>query len=829
MSLINWFREKFKDLNLFYKFQIALFIVSIITLSVMVYFSYNEGKKLLTERSFDLLINITENKRKIIETYFLNLKNQISTFAENPSTKDALKDYVTGFRSHPPLSGTDSDSTLKKYYQQNFLELWRYNTLKKSINESYIPINPSAQALQYKYIVENPNPIFYKYRLSIPANVKREKYDLVHERYHPSFLKIRQKFELSDIILIDDRGNIVYTTSKKIDFSQNVLNNRSPLHNTNLGELYRQLMQSHNEDPVMFKDYDSYPPDFGTPSCFIGIPIFEPVKNRTEGGEKIGTLIFQVSNDKITSLLTNNLNWAGEGLGTTGEIAMVGSDFKLRNNTRRFLEDPTFYTTNLLRNTKDTATVEKIKRQKTTIMLREYKTQATMDALNGKNGHEQNIDFLGSEVLDVFMPINILNTRWAMITEMDGSEMFRSTIVFRNQLLIIALLLFVFITLLAAYLAKSLAEPMRKIQREVTMLAEGVFPKITSHIYRDELGKIDEAMNKLISNMREVATFAENIGKENFDYPFQPKNEKDILGNALVSMRDSLKQLSEDEHQRSWISTGKASFAEILRKSSESLEQMGNAVTFELVKYLHANQGAFFIWDEKIERLNILSLYAYDRRKYLQKSIQAGEGLVGQVFLEKTHLYLTEVPQDYADISSGLGFARPRCILLMPIQANNQVFGILEIASFNLLKPHEISFVASICEDVALTITNLKNTEETKRLLAEQQKITAQLRQQEEEMRQNFEELMATQEEMKLRQEKIELLLNGEASLDELQGSDSWITNGNLFIPTDKRIQDAIQRQKEMLDEAFAQNKLREQIIRNRVDKNNGKENSDTQ
>jgi methyl-accepting chemotaxis protein len=634
-------------------------------------------------------------------------------------------------------------------------------------------------------------------------------------------VKLVQKFELADILLIDKKGNVVYTMAKKVDFAQNF--KTSPLRNTNLGELYRQLMLSHNEDPVIFKDYESYPADLGAPACFMGVPIYEPRLNRAERGEKVGTLIFQVSNEKITNLLTNNLNWAGESLGTTGEIAMVGPDYLLRNNTRRFLEDPTFYYNNLLRSTGDTAVVEKIRRQKTTILLRKYQNQSSVQAINGKNGHFQTTDFLGSEVLDVYMPMNILGTRWAMICEMDGAEMFQSTIVFRNQLLIVGVIVFVFITILGAYLAKSLADPMRKIQKEVTMLSEGIFPKITTHIYNDELGKIDEAMNKLISNMREVATFAENIGRENFDFPFTPKNNQDILGNALLSMRDSLKTLSIAEHQRGWVSTGKALFAELLRKHNDSLDAMGNVIIAELIKYIGANQGAFFLQDDQTKQLRILSAYAYDRRKYLHKALQPGEGLVGQVFLERSRIYLTEIPEDYVDITSGLGHARPRCILVIPVQANRQIYGVIELASFDYLEDYKLEFVESVGEDIALTITNLKTTEETKRLLQESQKITQQLRQQEEEMRQNFEELLATQDEMRERYGKLDELLHGKITLEEMQENGDWVGDFQLDeYGMDKKVKDAILRQKTLLDEAYTKNQLREQIIRNKVENTNG-------
>jgi len=814
MNIIHYFRESFKNLNLFFKFQIALFFVSTITLSVMGYFGYTEGKNLLRKNSFKLLENITTSKRKSIESYFQTLKSQVSTLSENPSTAEALEAFHQSFLSHAPLPNETYTKTLERYYEQQVLDPLRFNALQKEWPENYVPAKTQAQALQYKYIVNNAKPLNFKHLLDKSIDFP-ELYDNIHQKYHGSFIKVRDEFEINDILLIDRKGNVVYSVNKKIDFAQNLLT--SPLQHNGAGALFKRLLQSHEEEDVVFRDYEHYIPNYYVPSCFIGTPIYIRNAERKDGKEKIGAIIFQLSNTKLSNLLTNNQNWADDGLGVSGEIALVGPDFKLRNNTRRFLEDPAFYQNALLNSKKDTLLVERIKRQKTTILHREYLTQATMNAINGKKGTENATDFLGSEVLDVYTPINILGTRWAMITEMDGTEMFSSTEVFRGNLLLISVILFVLVTVLGTYLARSLSSPMRKIQLEITMLSEGVFPKISSRVYNDELGKIDEALNVLINNMREVAKFAEDIGKGNFDSPFQAKNEQDVLSNSLVVMRDSLKKLSIEDQARSWVNTGTAMFANILRENSDDIHHLVNASIAALVKYLGANQGVFFYYNEDKKVLEAAGTYAHEKQKYWKKVIEPGEGLAGQVFLEGGFVYLTDVPESYSKITSGLGYARPRSVLVVPVKANDNVYGVIELASLEKITQLKIKFAQDMCENIAVTIARINTTEETRKLLQESQRSTEQLRQQEEEMRQNFEELMATQEEMRLRQEKLDILLHGQIQNQQsdrvLQSLDK---DENGLLPED-RIKDAIMRQKAMLDRTYKENREKEQNIREKI------------
>ncbi|MBT1708632.1 PAS domain S-box protein, partial [Fulvivirgaceae bacterium PWU5] len=137
-----------------------------------------------------------------------------------------------------------------------------------------------------------------------------------------------------------------------------------------------------------------------------------------------------------------------------------------------------------------------------------------------------------------------------------------------------------------------------------------------------------------------------------------------------------------------------------------------------------------------------------------------GAGRAGQAWQEGDTVYLTEVPQNYVRIVSGLGDANPTAVVIVPLKVNDQIFGVVEIASFGEFKDFEIEFVQKIAESIASTISSVKVNARTQRLLEESQEMTEQMRAQEEEMRQNMEELQATQEEMQRSQGETESTLN---------------------------------------------------------------------
>jgi PAS domain S-box-containing protein len=169
--------------------------------------------------------------------------------------------------------------------------------------------------------------------------------------------------------------------------------------------------------------------------------------------------------------------------------------------------------------------------------------------------------------------------------------------------------------------------------------------------------------------------------------------------------------------------------------------------------------------------LEMTACYAYERKKFAERRIAIGEGMTGQVVLEKQTLHRTDIPQDFVKITSGLGAALPRNLIIVPLMLDQKVYGVVEIASFEPIKPYQIEFVEKLGESIAATISSVKGGERTRKLLQETQQQAEQMRSQEEEMRQNMEELTATQEEM-------------QRILKEVQGSEQYVSS-LLNVSTD--------------------------------------------
>lgn len=315
--------------------------------------------------------------------------------------------------------------------------------------------------------------------------------------------------------------------------------------------------------------------------------------------------------------------------------------------------------------------------------------------------------------------------------------------------IIIGSSLIVLLLFLSYQLIDTFKKSMQSVTRMLLSLAKGETPS-KQKVIENEIGRLVHFSNEIADHLREASAFAKAIGRGELDASFQAKSKNDILSHALIQMQNMLHQVKQKDEQQNYSRQGITELSVILQNSQQEEKIFFQEIINFIVNYLEAKQGAIFILDENNEgaELSMVSCYAYGRKKYLQKSMAIGEGLIGQSILEKDIIYLTNVPQNYTQITSGLGEATPNCLVIVPIIASDLVHGAFELALFNTLDEYQLEMLKQMGASLGHTIAGLKTSSRTNKLLAEAQQQAEELRAQEEEMRQNMEELQATQEEM---------------------------------------------------------------------------------
>jgi PAS domain S-box-containing protein len=380
--------------------------------------------------------------------------------------------------------------------------------------------------------------------------------------------------------------------------------------------------------------------------------------------------------------------------------------------------------------------------------------------LSGGAGMFGDVDLLNGIIHD--KSIDVYNEIRANISQ----EIFASFV--QRFLLILALAVFYLIFI--SRFSSKLYLGINDIKEFSSTLVLGKLPSAIKLATKSELADIADILNNFVSSLREKIRYASQLASGQTDSTLVPLSEYDTLANALLDVEKSLKKADEEdnkykieEKKRTWTNEGLAKFGEILRMQTDNLANLSDEIIINLVKYLNADLGGIFLYNDEDKNdiyLEMISAFAFDRKKFIKKRIALGEGLVGTCAQEKQTIFVTDIPENYVEITSGLGSAPPRCILIVPLKTEENIFGILELASFNIFQPFEIDFVEKLSQSIATTYATVKININTNRLLEQSKKQAEEMSQQEEEMRQNLEELQATQEEAARREAEINSLAN---------------------------------------------------------------------
>ena len=384
--------------------------------------------------------------------------------------------------------------------------------------------------------------------------------------------------------------------------------------------------------------------------------------------------------------------------------------------------------------------------------------QAFAPVFEGQKVTVKGADYRGNTVLQISRKIDLPNL--ALIAKIDVDEANGHATELIWTFVYSGLCIAALATLAAMLFARSFTQPLYSMRNTLSLVAQGALPETSGDKSNDEFGQMSEKVDELVKTLKGSADFAQRIGEGKYDTAYKPASANDILGMSLINMRNNLIENERLDKERNWIVRGVAEISEILRMH-DSIDALGDDVIKFILEKIGALQGAFYIVnDDNAQQPPVIEMrasYAYTRKKYLKARFKFAEGLVGQAAAEKDIVLRTEIPDEYVTITSGiLGDQRPRCILVVPLITNEEVYGVLEFAGLKKFDPSQVKFLQELSLILARTIFNIKVNERTRKLLGESQQMSNELKEKQEVLRQNAEEMQATQEELKRSNQKLE-------------------------------------------------------------------------
>ncbi len=266
-------------------------------------------------------------------------------------------------------------------------------------------------------------------------------------------------------------------------------------------------------------------------------------------------------------------------------------------------------------------------------------------------------------------------------------------------------------------LARSITVPVGRVQKVLEELSLGKIVNAPDISRQDEIGQMSMALQKLIEGLKAYSKFAQRIGQGDFEAEFEPLSKDDILGNELLTMkrrlleaREKEKEQLELEKKRHWVSTGISMFSEIITANSSDIKQLSDVVLRQLMDYVNAAVGGVFILrfpdkDDQKPYLEQFSTIAYNRERIIKRTLEINEGLVGACFTEREPIFILDVPENYIQIKTGLGGALPKNIYLTPVKYEEKIFGVIELATFDIFDEFHRELIDAVAQSMAVAMS----------------------------------------------------------------------------------------------------------------------------
>ncbi|MEO6713396.1 MAG: HAMP domain-containing protein [Mycobacteriales bacterium] len=268
--------------------------------------------------------------------------------------------------------------------------------------------------------------------------------------------------------------------------------------------------------------------------------------------------------------------------------------------------------------------------------------------------------------------------------------------------------------------------------------------------------RLTESVNQLAANLttqvRSIAEVSTAVTRGDLtrQIAVEALGEVAELSDNINQMIGNLRETTQRNEEQDWLKTNLARISGLMQ-GQRDLMAVSRLIMSELTPVVSAQHGAFFLAesgaDEDVE-LRLIASYGYQARTSVSDRFRAGEALVGQAALEKKSILVTEAPADYIRITSGLGDAVPASIIVLPVLFEDQVLGVIELASFQHFSAVHQAFLDQLVETIGVTVNTIIANMRTEELLEQSQRLTQELQLQSEELQTQQEELRHSNSEL---------------------------------------------------------------------------------
>jgi class 3 adenylate cyclase len=472
------------------KLILMLVLCSVIAAAIVGGIAYQSGRNSLRASAVTRLTEILESQKRTLTGQLTDLRGALVTSTYGTMAQSALRDFTVGFDqlADAPIT-PEMTKGIADYYDFFARETERYSGTKLDV-EALLPTSNAERYLQATYSAKLPDD-----DTAIAMNDERDgsAWSVANARYQPYFREIVKRFAFEDALLLDARGNVVYSAYKNTDLGTNILT--GPYRSSNLRDAFQQAMSSNKTDRVVFTDFEFYQPAQMLPTAWMVAPI--PPTGKPEG-----VLALQFPITKINKVMTFDRNWDAAGMGQTGETILAGPDFLMRSDSRLFLEDPEKYRRLVIEAGTPPDIPDIAIRQGGTTLIQPVPAEVHREAQKGHSGVMMATDYLGADTIQAYAPVGkIGDLHWSMVAKINTKEAFARESTFTRIVVLATTAIIFLVCLVAVILAQVFLRPIRRLEAGVQRISAGDYRVQIPVRTRDEIGDLTSMFNDMSQSL----------------------------------------------------------------------------------------------------------------------------------------------------------------------------------------------------------------------------------------------------------------------------------------------------------------------------------------
>ena len=543
---------------------IALAAIPVVVVSLLLgQQSTSAAKAALEKQVENQLLSIREIKKRQVESYLNDYKTKVRSYSIDPTIVTYMQRFSTYYKTDSRQLKDVSSQTqnLNEYYNNKYPKTFnKWNKSDAPKAEAIISkLNNAGIALQNSYIALNEAEFGEKHNLINPEDGTT--YSNAHGEGHRVLKNLYAKLGVEDMYLINPDGNVVYSIQKNPDFATNL--NNGPYQGSNLAKAFTTALKSQDYKHVSVSDIEPYGGDFNRPAMFFASPIQDIEEE--DAFEILGVLVFKVDLKQLMDIMTSKASWQNIGMGSTGQVYLIGSDGALRSNYRALLEVKESYLEQLAKTGVDQKIINIIDLQNTSINRVKIENDITSLATTGATGTGIYTNPFGKTSLSAYAPIEFEELGWGIISSIETAEAFAAKDQLVKEINLWSLLLTVaaitIATIVGILFATMITRPIIRMSRTMSNIEQT--SDLTQRINvtsKDEIGTMAEAINRMLEKFRNslekvaastilLATSSEEmsaITQQTSDNVNKQFNEIDQIATAIHEMTATVQEVANN-------------------------------------------------------------------------------------------------------------------------------------------------------------------------------------------------------------------------------------------------------------------------------------------